>query len=116
MDMHKIFVENLERHRIAAKMTKRTLVERSGLSSTFVFQILRCEGSPSLRSLEQLASAVNASLAELLTPPQDTPPQKTGKRPKAPPGLELVTAALPPEKAFLVRRWEADARKPRQRG
>lgn len=109
MSAHDTFVRNLELRRKAASMTKRELVKRSGLSSTFIFEILRQEGSPSLRSLEALAAAVNASLCDLFDEQACEDARPATKRRVAPPGLELVTVALPPEKAFLARRWEADA-------
>lgn len=109
MNAHETFVCNLERRRKAASMTKRELVKRSGLSSTFIFEVLRHEGSPSLRSLEALAAAVNATLCELFDEEVCDTSRPDAKRRVAPPGLELVTVALPPEKAFLARRWEADA-------
>ncbi len=109
MNAHETFVRNLERRRRAARMTKRELCKRSGLSNTFIFEILRQEGSPSLRSLEALAKAVNATLCELFNEDANDDAKAEGKRRHTPPGLELVTAALPPERAFMVRRWEADA-------
>ena len=102
-----VFLHHLERRRESAGLSRRELIQRSGVSASFYYEILRGEGSPTLTVLEHLASAVNAHVCDLLQPLHGASQETLNAT--LPPGYELVTVALPPERAFQVRRWGAEA-------
>ncbi|HUP28126.1 MAG TPA: helix-turn-helix transcriptional regulator [Chloroflexia bacterium] len=72
--------ERLRELRTQKNITASDLARRSGLTKGFVSQVETGRSNPSLQSLQQLATALDVPLAELLTSPaaalpHPTPPQ-----------------------------------------
>jgi transcriptional regulator with XRE-family HTH domain len=92
----------LREERRRRRLSLRALAERSGLSPTTVHQVERGTGSPSLATLQAIATTLGVPLAALFEtgpPPQDAAVlMPAGKRPRAEiPGgaLERLAAGLP---------------------
>jgi transcriptional regulator with XRE-family HTH domain len=104
-----ILATNILRLLAEQKMKRRELAKRSGVSQSFLSDVLSGEGNPSLKIMKAIANALQVSLpyllehtdlderslAELLGAPAG----------RLPPGYKRVSVVLPCHKAFTVERW-----------
>jgi len=84
-------------------INKSTLAKRSGVACSFFTALSKHGGNPSLKSMQAIANALDVPLHMLLKP--STVPDCDGPIPD---GYEKITAILPKQKAFIVRRWCAE--------
>jgi Predicted transcriptional regulators len=97
-------------------MTKQQLSEQSGVSISFLTDLTQGRANPSLETMATIATALEATLPELLEL-HETDRQLLDAADAAlfpvqlPPGFVRITAVLPAVKAFTVRKWDVDARK-----
>ena len=111
-----IFFTNVLRLLDEHQMTKKELSERSGVSISFLSDLTTGKANPSLKVMEDIAQALEASLPLLLESTDlsndDLEQLAAGKVPRSlPVGFERVTAVLPEHQAFIVKKWEADAKR-----
>jgi transcriptional regulator with XRE-family HTH domain len=97
-----IFVENVLRMLDAEGMTKQELSGISHMSTSFMSDLTRGKANPSLRIMQNIAQALNVPLPLLL---EKSPLHSL------PPNHERVTAVLPSHQAFIVKKWDAAARR-----
>lgn len=69
MDMRKLVGENVRRTRQAAGMTQEEFAERSGFSQQYISDLERGRRNPTVVSLYEMATALGASVADLVSPP-----------------------------------------------
>lgn len=97
-------------------MTKQQLSELSGVSISFLTDLTKGKANPSLETMASLADALGVTLPALLEITDsdrelmDAADQSRFSR-SLPPGLVRVTAILPAARAFIVRKWDVEARK-----
>lgn len=111
-----IFFTNVLRLLDERHMTKHELAERSGVSLSFLSDVTSGQGNPSLKVMEAVARALEVPLPALL---ETTDCDKAtldvlagGKAMSSvPPGYEWVSVILPAQRAFIVRKWDEEARK-----
>lgn len=97
-------------------MTKDDLAKKSGVSISFVSDLTRGNGNPSLKTMEQIAEALETPLPLLL---ESTDLDRAsldelagGKMPSSlPPGYERVCVVLPEHRAYEVKKWGEETRK-----
>lgn len=111
-----IFFTNVLRTLDELHMTKNELAERSGISNSFLSYLTTGKANPSLQKMEAIAKALETPLPHLLEATdlsqEDLEALAGGKvLSTVPPGYERVTAILPEHRAFLVKRWAAEAHK-----
>lgn len=111
-----IFFTNVLRLLDELHMTKHELAERSGVSLSFLSDVTSGHGNPSLKVMEAVAKALEVPLPLLLEATDcDKATLDTLAGGKAassvPPGYERVSAILPEQRAFIVRKWDEEARK-----
>ncbi len=111
-----IFFTNVLRILEDRKMTKLELSKLSGVSISFLSDLTNGKANPSLRVMEEIALALGVPLSYLLeTTDLDQATLKLLEEQKPyklrlPEGYERVTAILPEHKAFLVKKWEQEAK------
>jgi transcriptional regulator with XRE-family HTH domain len=66
--------EAVRRLREQRQFSLRTLAERTGFSASFMSQVENGQASPSISSMERIASALGVTLAEFFQAAQGTPP------------------------------------------
>lgn len=96
-------------------MTKQDLHRLSGVSGSFISDLTRGEGNPSLDTMERIARALDVPLTFLLqrTDWNDEDLQalaQESEQAQLPEGYEWVWAVLPEHQAFQVRSWAELAR------
>ena len=106
-----IFFTNVLRLLDERHMTKKELSERSGVSISFLSDLTTGKANPSLKVMEDIAHALEASLPLLLESTDlskdDLEQLADGKVPRSlPAGFERVTAVLPEHQAFIVKKWD----------
>jgi transcriptional regulator with XRE-family HTH domain len=112
-----IFMTNVLRVLDEQRMTKQQLSELSGVSLSFISDITRGKGNPSVGIMEQIAAALRIPLAYLLECndlPQEALPQLGAVVPfsSVAPGYSRVCVVLSDYRAFIVRGWsESDVKK-----
>jgi transcriptional regulator with XRE-family HTH domain len=97
-------------------MTKKDLSDKSGVSISFLSDLTTGKANPSLKVMEDIATALETPLPLLL---ESTDMDKDaldalagGKAPRSlPAGYDWVTVVLPEHQAFIVRKWGEQARK-----
>jgi transcriptional regulator with XRE-family HTH domain len=97
-------------------MTKKDLSDKSGVSISFLSDLTTGKANPSLKVMEDIATALETPLPLLL---ESTDMDKEaldalagGKAPRSlPAGYDWVTVVLPEHQAFIVRKWGEQARK-----
>ena len=116
----RIFFTNMLRFRRELGITNKQLAAKSGISESFLSELGRggagrIDANPSIQTMEKIAAALNVSLIEMLIPSDpiflkelDIPSDLD--LPTPPPGYERVVAVLPSHRAFVVRKWDAEAR------
>jgi transcriptional regulator with XRE-family HTH domain len=65
------FAKRIKELRKLKKMSQEQLAEKAGLHPTFIGNLERAEKNPTITSLAKIARALNISLSELLTFPDD---------------------------------------------
>ncbi|WP_445936696.1 helix-turn-helix domain-containing protein, partial [Proteus mirabilis] len=96
-------------------MTKNELAERSGVSISFLSDLTTGKANPSLKVMEAIAKGLETSLPLLL--------ESTDLNKKAldylsgskfssslPIGFERISAILPEHRAFVVKKWDEEAK------
>lgn len=111
-----IFFTNVLRLLDERGMTKKELSDRSGISISFLSDLTTGKANPSLKVMQDIAKALDVALPHMLESTdldQDTLNALAGgKAPQSlPNGFERVTAVLPEQQAFIVRKWHEAARK-----
>lgn len=113
---NQIFFTNILRLLDERKMTKQELSDRAGVSISFLSDLTHGKANPSLKIMEAIADALETSLPVLLEITDldaETIAALTGGKPSVglPKGYERVSAILPDHQAFIVKKWDAQARK-----
>ena len=110
-----ILFTNVRRLLLLRGMTKHHLSEKSGVSFSFLMDLLRGQANPSLETMARIARALDVTVSELLEL-QETDRRLLDAADAAmfpaplPPGFVRVTAILPAMKAFTVRKWDIESR------
>lgn len=116
-----IFFTNVLRLLEEQQMTKKELSEKSGVSISFLSDLTTGKANPSLKVMVEVARAFGQPLPVLLEstdlPREDLDLLAGGLvLNHLPPGYERVTTVLPEHQAFIVRKWDAAARKKLKEG
>lgn len=96
-------------------LTKSELAESADMSISFLSDLTNGKANPSLKILEQIAAALDTPLPMLLES-SDLDQEAMdaiagGKMPQSlPKGYVRISAVLPEAQAFIVKKWEANAR------
>ncbi|PKD39861.1 transcriptional regulator [Methylomonas sp. Kb3] len=113
---NQIFFTNVLRLLEEKCMTKEQLAAKSGVSESFIGDLTRGKGNPSLRVMEQLANALDVDLPSLLIETDmDAESLRTlagGKISGVPDGYSRVSVILPDYQAFLVKKWAQGVKSP----
>lgn len=111
-----IFFTNILRILDERNMTKSELSKMSGVSMSFLSDVTTGKGNPSLEVMEKIAVALGVPLSLLLESTdldKDTLNALTDGKIHGfvlPDGYIRVTAVLPEHQAFIVNKWNDDAR------
>ena len=111
-----IFFTNILRLLDERNMTKSELADLSGVSVSFLSDLTTGKANPSLRVMEAIASALQMPLPVMLErtdlSQEDLATLAENKAHRVlPRGYEWVTAVLPEQKAFVVRKWSEETKK-----
>lgn len=111
-----IFFTNILRILDEKGMTKSDLATAADISISFLSDLTTGQGNPSLRIMEQIATALDTPLAALLESTdldKESLDALAGGRAHSslPPGYAWVAATLTEYQAFQVRQWDQDNRK-----
>ncbi len=111
-----IFFTNILRILDEKGLTKSDLASEAGISVSFLSDLTTGQGNPSLRIMEQIATALDTPLATLLEftdLDKETLDALAGghARLSLPAGFVRVAATLTEFQAFQVRQWDAENRK-----
>jgi transcriptional regulator with XRE-family HTH domain len=111
-----IFFTNILKCLEERDMTKQQLSDLSGISISFLSDLTTGKANPSLEKMEDIANALEVSLPLLLESTDldnETLEELSGKKFKSslPAGFVRVCAVLPEHRAYIVRKWEQQARK-----
>jgi len=115
--MYNLFlVSNILRILEERGMTKVELSEAAGVSISFLSDLTKDKANPSLKTMVRIADALETPLPVLLDTVDLEPADVTAlagvkSPPGLPPGFVRICAVLPEQKAFVVRKWDAAARK-----
>lgn len=111
-----IFFTNVLRVLEERKMNKSDLSEQSGVSPSYLSDLTTGNANPSLEIMESIASALGVPLPTLLENTDLTPDElkeltgdPQGVPSSVPNGFERICATLPGHRAFLVKKWQAEA-------
>lgn len=97
-------------------ITKSELATQAGMSVSFLSDLTTGKANPSLKIMESIATALETPLPMLLES-SDLDREALdaiagGKMPQSlPKGFVRICAVLPEAKAYVVRKWEEDAKK-----
>ena len=61
--------ETIRRLRMAARLSLRSLAEKSGFSASFLSQVENGQASPSIASMERIATALGVTMGQFFSPP-----------------------------------------------
>ena len=97
-------------------MHKNELAKLTGISPAFLSDLTNGKTNPSLKTMERIAEALDVSLPWLLESTdldhQSLVVLSGGKyNASLPEGYERITAVLPAQKAYIVKQWEAEAKR-----
>ena len=111
-----IFFTNILRLLDERSMTKSELADLSGVSVSFLSDLTTGKANPSLRVMEAIAAALEMPLPVMLErtdlSQEDLATLAENKAHRVlPRGYEWVTAVLPEQKAFVVRKWSEETKK-----
>lgn len=106
---NRIFVINLRRALKEQRLSRRELSELSGVSPSFLFDMLSGKSNPSLKTMEAVANVLGVPLESLLSrasvDAKELDGQENPESPSIPRGYASVFAILPEHQAFMVRKW-----------
>jgi len=113
---HLIFFTNVLRVLESRGMHKNELAKLTGISPAFLSDLTNGKTNPSLKTMERIAEALDVSLPWLLESTdldhQSLVVLSGGKyNASLPEGYERITAVLPAQKAYIVKQWEAEAKR-----
>ncbi len=113
---HLIFFTNVLRVLESRGMHKNELAKLTGISPAFLSDLTNGKTNPSLKTMERIAEALEVSLPWLLESTdldhQSLVVLSGGKHHGSlPEGYERITVVLPAQKAYIVKQWDADAKK-----
>lgn len=112
----RIFFTNVIRLLREREMTISELHHLSGVSISFLSDLTKGKGNPSLKVMQQIAEAFNLPLPLLLENVEKQVWQEYYEKemeriiPELPSGYEYVGAILSSEKAFRVKKWDKETR------
>lgn len=110
-----IFLSNILRIAEERKMTMKDLALKASVSNSFLSDLINGKANPSLKVMESIARALETPLPILLDrtdlSSKDLAELADGLTSGLPLGYERTVAILPPQKAFIVRQWDEEARK-----
>ena len=111
-----IFFTNVLRILDEKGMTKSELATKADMSVSFLSDLTNGKANPSLKIMESIATALEAPLPMLLESSdldrESLDAIAGGKMPQSlPKGFVRICAVLPESKAFVVRKWEEEAKK-----
>lgn len=117
---NQIFFTNVLRLLNEQQLSKKDLSDRSGISLSFLSDLTAGKANPSLKVMEDIATALDAPLPLLLESTdldeESLHSLAEGKPTSSlPAGYERVSAVLPEHQAFIVRKWHEAARSKRER-
>lgn len=112
----RIFFTNIIRIMEERKISNGELHAISGVSPSFISDLTRGKGNPSLKTMESLAEALSVPLPLMLEHVESEVWEYFEKEENKtcvplPTGFERVGAILPSHKAFIVKRWDEATRK-----
>jgi transcriptional regulator with XRE-family HTH domain len=110
-----IFFTNVLRLMDMRGLTKAELSEHANISTSFLSDLTNGKANPSLKIMEAIAAALETPLPLLLESTdldRDTLKALANDAPMRtlPDGYKVVSAILPEYRAFIVRKWEEEAR------
>lgn len=112
---NQVFFTNILRLLDERKMTKQELSDKAGVSISFLSDLTNGKANPSLKIMEAIADALETSLPvllELTDLDNESISALHGDRSHGlPKGYERVSAILPEHQAFIVKKWDVQARK-----
>lgn len=105
-----IFVSNLRSALEDRQLSRSRLSELSGISPSFLFELLSGKANPSLKVMEAIAEALEIPLEMLLSSAsidRRELERRAGRNAAwtMPNGYESVFAVIPQHQAFMVRKW-----------
>ena len=113
----KIFFTNVIRLLDDRNMNVNELHQLSGVSNSFLGDLTKGQGNPSIKIMQAIAEAFQVPLPMMI----ENVESQLWKQyyngeieaviPQLPKGFEYVGAILPEEKAYRVKLWDKDARK-----
>ncbi|MBX9915526.1 MAG: transcriptional regulator [Pseudomonadaceae bacterium] len=114
-----IFFTNILRILDEKGMTKSELATKADMSVSFLSDLTTGKANPSLKIMESIGAALETPLPMLLESSDlDREAMDAiagGKMPQSlPRGFVRICAVLPEAKAFVVRKWEEEAKKKMQ--
>ena len=100
-------------------MTKSELAAKADMSVSFLSDLTTGKANPSLKIMESIGAALETPLPMLLESSdldrEALDAMAGGKMPQSlPKGFVRICAVLPEAKAFVVRKWEEEAKKKMQ--
>ena len=113
----KIFFTNVIRLLDERDMNVNELHQLSGVSNSFLGDLTKGQGNPSIKTMQSIAEAFQVPLPMMIenVESQVWTQYYQGKIeqtiPELPKGYEYVGAILPEEKAYRVKLWDKEARK-----
>ena len=113
---NQIFFTNVLRILDERKMTQKELSKRAGISTAFISDLTKGQGSPSIRTMEAISIALDVPLPLLLEVTdldRQTMSELVGdKIPESlPHGYHRVSAVLTDYQAYVAAEWDATNRK-----
>lgn len=116
-----IFFTNILRILDEKGMTKSELAAKADMSVSFLSDLTTGKANPSLKIMESIGTALETPLPMLLES-SDLDREALdaiagGKMPQSlPKGFVRICAVLPEAKAYVVRKWEEEAKKMQEKG
>ena len=114
-----IFFTNILRILDEKGMTKSELAAKADMSVSFLSDLTTGKANPSLKIMESIGAALETPLPMLLESSdldrEALDAMAGGKMPQSlPKGFIRICAVLPEAKAYVVRKWEEEAKKKMQ--
>lgn len=114
-----IFFTNILRILDEKGMTKSELAAKADMSVSFLSDLTTGKANPSLKIMESIGAALETPLPMLLESSdldrEALDAMAGGKMPQSlPKGFVRICAVLPEAKAYVVRKWEEEAKKKMQ--
>lgn len=109
MSYQKIFFTNVVSLAASKGMSHQDLAEKANLSSSLMSAITRGQGNPTLETMASIASSLGVPLGYLLE--HHDLDSEDSELDSLPANYEQVTVILPKYRAFIVKKWNAEALK-----